>query len=128
MKRADLYTPEYQELLLDKARAGDWKAARDLGIYRYRTLGKFDKLTLSLLEQWAAHDPNGLGLLTELLYMSCDRNDRARAIDLLKTYEKRGGKFANKYARGSHREIITSMEQRVDRAIPDCVHLHEEEQ
>lgn len=117
------YTQEYQEELLGRARAGDWKAARDLGVHRFVDLGKTDRLTLSLLEQWAAHDPNGLGLLTQLLYLSCDKSDRLKAIALLKTYVPRGGKFANKYAMASHREIIATWERNVDSALPDCVPL-----
>jgi len=78
--------PERMRQLSERAKAGDWRAPEALGADRYLRLQKYDRETLDLLRQACSHNPQGLGLLAELLYRSCKEEDRREAIETLKRY------------------------------------------
>lgn len=82
-----------QELLLRRAKCGDWKSAADVGWHRAFKEGKADPQTILLLRQWYAHDNRAWFALAHALARSCSAADRSEAIQVYEAY-KRSPEFA----------------------------------
>jgi len=80
-------TQTKQADLLRRAQAGDWMAARDLGVSRLHHL-QFDRLTYRLLLQWAEHDAGGGSAFAYVASKSCKRAERQLAIHHLERYRQ----------------------------------------
>lgn len=121
-KGEDAIRPEIQAQLLDRAERGDWKAARDLALYRSFVLEKYDGTTLKLARQWAAHEPQGLYLLSALLSRSCKLARRTEAIEKLQAFIDHPS-FSRRSAaqRRMYTEKLVEMRSRVDRSPTPCV-------
>ena len=110
--------------LEQRANGGDWRAARDLGLYRFNTLEERDKKTLGFLRQWATNDPLGLPALAEILSGSCKKADRIESIARLQAFAA-SKEFAvlDAVYQKSHLETLEVSKNRVDLTPENCANL-----